>query len=99
MNAVIAAAAERRGRGGGAHLDVRLPAARRFAHVFRRGPDRTEAFASRPKDWMDVDGVIVRQAGRLDWSYVERQLAPLAALKEEPELMDALTRRRLALDR
>jgi hypothetical protein len=58
-----------------------------------------KAFASRPKDWMDVDGVIVRQAGRLDWSYVERQLAPLAALKEEPELMDALTRRRLALDR
>lgn len=53
-----------------------------------------KAFAARTKDWLDVEGIIVRQTGRLDWDYVRRQLAPLAALKEEPELLEELERRR-----
>lgn len=35
-----------------------------------------KAFADRPKDWVDVDGIIVRQTGRIDWAYVRDQLAP-----------------------
>ncbi len=45
-----------------------------------------KAFAARPQDWVDVEGVIVRQQGRLDWPSVWRELAPLAELKEAPEI-------------
>ena len=57
-----------------------------------------KAFAGRPKDWMDIEGVIIRQSGRLDWPYVRTQLAPLAELKEEPELMERLERTRIACE-
>ncbi len=58
-----------------------------------------KAFAAREKDWVDVDGVIIRQAGRLDWTYVRAQLGPLAELKEEPEILAELERRRTKLER
>ena len=29
-----------------------------------------KAFAARAKDWLDVEGVIIRQTGKLDWSYI-----------------------------
>ena len=58
-----------------------------------------KAFASRGRDWVDVEGVIVRQAGALDWAYVDAQLRPLAALKDAPEIPGELARRRAALDR
>jgi hypothetical protein len=54
-----------------------------------------KAFAARPKDWLDVEGIIIRQAGKLDWAYIHRQLQPLAELKEEPEIMDELQRWRV----
>jgi hypothetical protein len=53
-----------------------------------------KAFAARTKDWADVEGVIVRQAGRLDWDYICGRLQPLVELKEAPEIMDELQRRR-----
>ena len=53
-----------------------------------------KAFADRPKDWVDVDGILIRQAGRIDWAYVREQLAPLAELKEAPELLQRLDERR-----
>lgn len=56
-----------------------------------------KAFADRPKDWLDIEGVIVRQSARVDWPYVRAQLAPLAELKDAPELMDKLDRRRVDL--
>lgn len=46
-----------------------------------------KAFASRPKDWMDVDGIIARQRGRLDQKYILQNLEPLAAAKEDPEII------------
>lgn len=52
----------------------------------------------RPKDWVDVDGIIIRQSGRLDWPYVRAQLEPLAELKEAPEILDRLEKRRRELD-
>lgn len=56
-----------------------------------------KAFAGRPKDWMDIEGVVIRQSPRLDWPYVREQLAPLAELKEEPDLLDRLDRTRARL--
>lgn len=55
-----------------------------------------KAFADRPKDWMDIEGVIVRQSA-LDWPYVHDQLAPLAALKDAPDLLPRLERTRARL--
>ena len=47
-----------------------------------------KAFASRPRDWEDVRGLLVRQGTRnLDWKYVLTQLTPLCELKEEPEIL------------
>jgi hypothetical protein len=54
-----------------------------------------KAFAPRAKDWIDVEGVIIRQAGRLDWSHIQQQLQPLAELKEAPKTLDQLERRRV----
>jgi hypothetical protein len=52
-----------------------------------------KAFAARPKDWVDIEGVLARQQ-KLDWSYIDRQLRPLAELKGAPEILAELARRR-----
>lgn len=52
-----------------------------------------KAFAARTKDWLDVEGIIIRQETRLDWDYIYRQLRPLAELKEAPEILAELKRR------
>lgn len=57
-----------------------------------------KAFAERPKDWMDIEGVIVRQGSALDWDYVRQQLAPLAELKDAPGILGELEKRRIALE-
>lgn len=58
-----------------------------------------KAFADRPKDWLDVDGIIIRQGSAIDWDYVLRQLTPLVELKEEPRILARLSQRRAELDR
>lgn len=35
-----------------------------------------KAFADRPKDWLDIEGILIGQAAQLDWPYVRAQLAP-----------------------
>lgn len=57
-----------------------------------------KAFAGRPKDWLDVEGILIRQTGRLDWNYIESQLRPLAELKGEPEIMEELRKRRAEIE-
>lgn len=60
-----------------------------------------KAFAERGKDWLDVEGIIVRQGSKLDWSYIKKQLAPLCELKESPDILprlDALRSRIETLD-
>ncbi len=57
-----------------------------------------KAFAARGRDWVDIEGIIVRQAGTLDWRYIDEQLGPLAALKEDPDILTDLARRRAELD-
>jgi hypothetical protein len=49
-----------------------------------------KAFAGRVQDWLDIEGVIVRQGTGLDRELVLNELRPLLALKE-----DAETERRL----
>lgn len=44
-----------------------------------------KAFAGRDKDWLDIDGVLVRQAARFDAKLVWRELQPLLDLKPSPE--------------
>jgi Nucleotidyltransferase of unknown function (DUF6036) len=51
-------------------------------------------FASRPGDIRDLEGVAIRNRGKLDWSYIETQLRPLVDLKEEPEILRTLARLR-----
>jgi len=49
-----------------------------------------KAFADRPRDWVDVEGVLVRQGTDFDWEYVLNQLGPLTELKEAPHIMNRL---------
>jgi len=51
-------------------------------------------FAWRLLDRHDAEGVAIRQKGKLDWTYMEEQLRPLAEVKEQPEMMDTLARLR-----
>jgi hypothetical protein len=60
-----------------------------------------KAFAGRPQDWADVEGVILKQGRALDWPQIWADLEEVAQLKEEPELLDHLRQiaDRLAEDR
>jgi hypothetical protein len=58
-----------------------------------------KAFAARGKDWVDIEGIIVRQTGKLDWTYILSQLTPLVELKEAPEILEELARRRREFER
>jgi hypothetical protein len=58
----------------------------------------TKAFASRPQDWIDLEGILVRQRGRLEWDYVRRELSALAELKESPQIVEELERIRGRVD-
>lgn len=45
-----------------------------------------KAFASRTKDWLDAESIVVRQS-RLNSRYILRQLKTLCELKETPEIV------------
>ena len=45
-------------------------------------------FAFRTRDVADVETIVERQRGRLDWTYIEKQLRPLADLKGQKEIME-----------
>lgn len=51
-----------------------------------------KAFAGRPQDWVDIEGVLVRQKGALEWPRLWADLRELATLKEAPETLDDLER-------
>ena len=44
-----------------------------------------KAFAGRPRDWLDIEGIAIRHAGRLDERLIWDELVPLLELKESPE--------------
>lgn len=49
-----------------------------------------KAFAGRPQDWVDVEGVLVKQRGLLEWPQIWEELGPLVTLKGEPESLGEL---------
>lgn len=49
-----------------------------------------KSFADRPRDWADVETIVVRQQERLDWRYTLEQLRPLCQIKEAPEIIERL---------
>jgi len=46
-----------------------------------------KAIAEREKDWMDIEGVLVRQGDKLDQAYIAHWLEQFAQALERPELM------------
>ncbi|MDA0323617.1 MAG: hypothetical protein O2923_13010 [Verrucomicrobia bacterium] len=51
-----------------------------------------KAFAARAQDWLDAEGVAVRQGTRLDTVYILKHLSLLSELKEAPEILDRARR-------
>ena len=49
-----------------------------------------KSFASRPRDWIDVEKTIIRQSKKLNRDLIREELEVLAGLKEEPEILDQL---------
>jgi hypothetical protein len=49
-----------------------------------------KAFAGREKDWLDIEGIVVRQRSRLDERLIWAELTPLLQLKEDAEAADRL---------
>ena len=35
-----------------------------------------KAFADRDQDWLDIEGILFRQKGLLDWDYILTELTP-----------------------
>ena len=44
-----------------------------------------KAFAGRPQDWIDIEGIAIRQYRRLDSDLVWKELLPLLELKEDQQ--------------
>lgn len=56
-----------------------------------------KSFAGRGQDWVDVEGIAVRQGAALDWDLIESELRWLAAAAEQDPPLDRLAEvRRLA---
>ena len=49
-----------------------------------------KSFAGRTRDWADIERIIIRQSGKLDWAYIRQQLGALAELTEEPDFFEKL---------
>ena len=49
-----------------------------------------KAFADRPRDWADIEGVLTRTGSRLDWHTIEAELQPLCEAKEAPHILPRL---------
>ncbi len=49
-----------------------------------------KAFAGRDKDWLDIRGILVRSRESVDWRIVEEEVAPLAALMDDDQLIPRL---------
>lgn len=49
-----------------------------------------KAFAGRPRDWLDIEGIVTRHGTRLDLPLIWRELVPLLELKEDAETEERL---------
>jgi Nucleotidyl transferase AbiEii toxin, Type IV TA system len=57
-----------------------------------------KAFAGRGQDWVDVERIIIRQSGKLDWTYIFDQLRPLSELRDDPDIVKQLEARRVEFE-
>lgn len=58
----------------------------------------SKAFATRHRDWNDIEGILVRQQHKLDWTYIRHELSFLCELKEAPEIVEQLEQMRQRID-
>jgi hypothetical protein len=58
-----------------------------------------KAFAGRDLDWGDVERVLTRQHGKLDFKLIQNELKPLLELKGEPEALRKLEQMMARVDR
>ncbi len=49
-----------------------------------------KAFANRPQDWLDIETIMIRQQGKLDFQIIWDELIPLAELKEDLDIVKRL---------
>ena len=49
-----------------------------------------KVFAGRPQDWLDVEGILAKSGGRIDWHSVRTELRTLLELKEDAESLPRL---------
>lgn len=55
--------------------------------------------AGREKDWLDIEGVLIRQRGRLDLGLFHREAGPLLELRGDPEILVRFQRLHSSLER
>lgn len=51
-----------------------------------------KTIAGRPQDLLDIEGIIARQAAGLDVEYLRRWLRELAAVADDPDIIDRFER-------
>jgi hypothetical protein len=49
-----------------------------------------KSFSGRPQDWVDVEGILIRQRGEIGWPAVESNLAALCDLTESTDPLERL---------
>jgi hypothetical protein len=49
-----------------------------------------KAFANRQKDWADIEGIVLRQKGKLQADIIYSNLTPLTEIKGEPSIIEKL---------
>ena len=49
-----------------------------------------KAFADRPRDWSDIEGVLLRGGRQLVWDTIATELQPLCEAKEAPHILPRL---------
>lgn len=49
-----------------------------------------KAFAGRPQDWLDIEGILARSGDRVDWPAVRNELAWLLELKGDAATLERL---------
>jgi len=51
-----------------------------------------KAFADRPQDWLDVEGILARQGAAIDRSYCLRELSHLCQARDHSDILDRFHR-------
>jgi len=56
-----------------------------------------KTIANRPKDWSDIEGVLIEQMEHLDYAYIEDWLDQFAQALEQPEIVAHYQKLRAAI--